>query len=58
VAFQVLIPAGEPGLRVASKAQAEQVRAVAVDRVGRQLGSLEAEAMKQLDGALRLHLGL
>jgi mRNA-degrading endonuclease toxin of MazEF toxin-antitoxin module len=35
-------------LRVASKAQAEQVGAVAVDRVGRQLGSLEAEAMKQL----------
>jgi mRNA interferase MazF len=58
LAFQVLIPAGESGLRVASKAQAEQVRAVAVDRVGRQLGSLEAETMKQLDGALRLHLGL
>jgi hypothetical protein len=43
-----IIRAGESGLRVASKAQAEQVRAVAVDRVGRQFGSLEAEAMKQL----------
>jgi len=58
LAFQVLIPAGQGGLRVDSKAQAEQVRAVAASRVGRQVGSLAAETMKQLDGALRLHLGL
>lgn len=56
--FQVLIQAGESGLRVPSKAQAEQVRAVSADRVGRQLGRLGTEALKQLDGALRLHLGL
>ena len=58
LAFQLLLPAGESGLRVISKAQAEQVRSISVDRVGRQVGSLAAEAMKHLDGALRLHLGL
>jgi mRNA interferase MazF len=56
--FQTAIPAGEAGLRRASKAQAEQVRAVAVTRVGRQLGSLSIESMKALDSALRTHLGL
>jgi mRNA interferase MazF len=56
--FQTLLPAEQSGLRVDSKAQAEQVRAVSVDRVGRSLGHLPAELMTQLDDALRLHLGL
>ena len=56
--FQTHIPAGEAGLRRASKAQAEQVRAIAVTRVGRQLGSLSIESMQALDSALRIHLGL
>src|SRR4051794_24359186 len=32
--FQTLLPADATGLRVASKAQAEQVRSVSVERVG------------------------
>ena len=38
--FQVLLPAHETGLRQDSKAQAEQVRAVAVQRVGTRLGTV------------------
>ena len=34
--FQVLLPADDSGLRVDCKAQAEQVRSVAVERVGSQ----------------------
>ncbi|HEY6744660.1 MAG TPA: type II toxin-antitoxin system PemK/MazF family toxin [Mycobacteriales bacterium] len=56
--FQVLIPEGGSGLRADSKAQAEQVRSVSVDRLGPALGRVPADVMEQLDAALRLHLGL
>ena len=56
--FQVRLPATETGLGVDSKAQAEQLRAVSVDRVRRQLGSVPAHLMSELDEALRLHLAL
>jgi len=55
--FQVLLPAAECGLRRDSKAQAEQVRSVAVIRIGRCVGVLPTDLAAQLDGALRLHLG-
>ena len=57
-AFQVLLPAGSAGLRVESKAQAEQVRAVSVDRLDTRLGALPAPLLAALDAALRLHLDL
>jgi mRNA interferase MazF len=57
--FQVALPVGEgSGLSVDSKAQAEQVRAVDIQRVGPALGQLPAGVMTQLDAALRLHLAL
>ena len=56
--FQVLLTAQDTGLHVDSKAQAEQVRAVSVDRLGPTLGRLPFEALDALDDALRLHLAL
>jgi mRNA interferase MazF len=56
--FQVLIPQTGSGLRSDSKAQAEQVRSVSVDRLGDALGRVPAGVMEQLDAALRLHLAL
>jgi mRNA interferase MazF len=56
--FQLLLPAAETGLPRDSKAQAEQVRSVAVDRVGPVLGSLDAGLAAALDEALRVHLAL
>lgn len=56
--FQVLLPAKECGLRRNSKAQAEQVRSVAVERVGQPVGRLPAALLAALDDALRLHLAL
>ena len=56
--FQVLLRAGQTGLREDSKAQAEQVRSVAVERIGKQIGRLPAAALAELDGALRVHLAL
>jgi mRNA interferase MazF len=56
--FQVLLPAAATGLAADSKAQAEQVRSVAVERVGRRVGVLGAELQSALDEALRLHLAL
>ena len=57
-AFQTLLPAAATGLRVDSKAQAEQVRAVSVERIGAALGAVPPELMLRLDDALRLHLQL
>ena len=56
--FQVLLPTAVSGLRVDSKAQAEQVRSVAVERVGERVGQLPAATVDALDEALRLHLAL
>lgn len=56
--FQVLLSAATTGLPVDSKAQAEQVRSIAVERVGARVGALTAEVQADLDEALRLHLAL
>jgi mRNA interferase MazF len=56
--FQVLLPGGESGLQVDSKAQAEQVRSVSAERLGPALGRLPLELMAQVEAALRLHLQL
>ncbi len=56
--FQTLLRAESTGMRVDSKAQAEQVRSVAVERVGPVLGRVSAQVMTELDEALRLHLQL
>lgn len=56
--FQVLLPADDTGLAADSKAQAEQVRAVDVVRIGPVVGRLPAVLRAQLDDAVRLHLAL
>lgn len=56
--FQVLLPAADTGLARDSKAQAEQVRSVAVERVGARLGVVPRAIMLKIDEALRLHLDL
>jgi mRNA interferase MazF len=56
--FQVRLPAALTGLRLDSKAQAEQVRSIAVERIGDLLGLLPRALMAELDEALRLHLAL
>ncbi len=56
--FQVLLVADESGLDRDSKAQAEQVRSISVERVGRLIGQVPVDLMAHLDDALRLHLAL
>ncbi|MBA3877462.1 MAG: mRNA interferase MazF9 [Anaerolinea sp.] len=56
--FQVLLPAVDTGLGRDSKAQAEQIRSVAVERVGDRLGVVPNALMLEIDEAVRLHLGL
>lgn len=56
--FQVLLEASATGLARDSKAQAEQVRSVAVERIGPLIASLDNEHIAALDEALRLHLAL
>jgi mRNA interferase MazF len=56
--FQVLLPAEATGLARDCKAQAEQVRAVAVERLRERRGTLSRAELQELDRALRLHLAL
>lgn len=56
--FQVMLEAGETGLDLDSKAQAEQLRSLDVSRLERRLGRLPPQLLWQLDGAIRLHLAL
>jgi mRNA interferase MazF len=56
--FQVLLQAAATGLQRDSKAQAEQVRSVAVERIGVRVAMVPPAVMAQVDEALRLHLSL
>ena len=56
--FQVFMRSADTGLERDSKAQAEQVRSVAVERIGPRLGLVRATVMLEIDEALRLHLAL
>ena len=56
--FQVLFPAADTGLDRDSKAQAEQVRSVSVERVSRKIGAAPPALMLAVDDALRIHLAL
>ena len=56
--FQVLLAADDTGLHRDSKAQAEQVRSIAVERVGERIGVLTSGSLAELDEALRIHLAL
>ncbi|HZV50232.1 MAG TPA: type II toxin-antitoxin system PemK/MazF family toxin [Candidatus Dormibacteraeota bacterium] len=56
--FQTLLKAAECGLPRDSKAQAERVRTVAVERLAGRIGAVPAASLRRLDDALRLHLAL
>jgi mRNA interferase MazF len=56
--FQVLLPAARTGLDRDSKAQAEQVRSVSVERLGARLGTVPGDLLADVEDALRLHLAL
>ena len=56
--FQVLLTSAATGLPRDSKAQAEQVRSVSIERVGTRIGTVPARLMADLEDALRLHLSL
>ncbi|MGH2408617.1 MAG: type II toxin-antitoxin system PemK/MazF family toxin [Candidatus Limnocylindrales bacterium] len=56
--FQVVLPAAATGLDRDSKAQAEQIRSIAIERVGARLGVVPHALMLAIDEAMRVHLGL
>ena len=56
--FQVLLPGKRTGLPRTSRAQAEQTRAVSVQRIGAKIGRTPRDLLAALDDAIRLHLAL
>lgn len=56
--FQVLLPARRCRLTRTSKAQAEQIRSVSIERIGDVAGHVPADLLEDLGDAIRLHLAL
>ena len=56
--FQVLLAASRTGLRKDTNAQAEQIRSVAVERVGERIGLVPYALLSKLEEAIRIHLDL
>ncbi|KAA1250040.1 type II toxin-antitoxin system PemK/MazF family toxin [Mycobacterium simiae] len=56
--FQAFLSAPTSGLQVESKAQAEQVRSIATQRLLRRIGRVSPDELVDIDAALRLHLAL
>lgn len=56
--FQVFLAAARTGLSRDSKAQADQMRAVSVERVGDRIGLVPYALLSKLDEAIRIHLDL
>ena len=56
--FQVRLAAHSCGLSRESKAQAEQIRAVAIERLRNRVGRTPQRTMAEIDAAMRLHLVL
>jgi mRNA interferase MazF len=56
--FQVLLTPAATCLPRASKVQAEQIRSVALEHIGRPLGNVPPSIMSDVDEAMRLHLAL
>jgi mRNA interferase MazF len=57
--FEVALAGGESGLPKDSKAQAQQIRTIAKERItSAAVGRLQADKMVAIDAAIRLHLAL
>ena len=57
--FEVLLPEGCCGLTKASKAQAQQIRTIAKERLrGKVVGHLDEAFLRQVEDAIRLHLSI
>ena len=56
--WQVLLLPEPTGLDETSVAQADQIRAISIRRVGATIGSVPPDLMAEIDDAIRLHLDL
>lgn len=56
--FEAAIPAGPSGLRVDSKAKADQIRTVAKARLRKRLGALDEKHLASVERAALIHLGM
>ena len=56
--FEVLFPPAQSGLPRASKAKCNQIRTIDKRRLLKSLGNISIDAMREVEDALRLHLGM
>ena len=56
--FEVFFPSGKSGLSKTSKAKCNQVRTIDKRRLIKSLGKISNEKLKEIEEALRIHLGM
>jgi len=57
--FEVLLTSENCGLNKMCKAQAQQIRTIAKERIkGKKIGAVDEETIQQIDAAIRLHLNI
>jgi len=56
--FEVLFPPEKSGLPKESKVKCNQIRTIDKRRLIRSLGEISNEKLKEVEGALRIHLGM
>jgi mRNA interferase MazF len=56
--FEILIPAGESGLKQDSKAKANQIRTIDKQRLIRSVGFLSPVKISELENAIAVHLDM
>lgn len=56
--FEVFIPSNKSGLSKNSKAKCNQIRTIDKKRLIKTLGSISYEKLKEIEIALRIHLGM
>ncbi len=54
----MLIPEGATDLPLLSKVQAEQIRALSIERIAEPIGRMPDDLMAAIDDAIRIHLAL
>lgn len=55
---EVFLERGQAGLRADSVAMCQQVRTIAVSRLGKRMGFLDPNTLESISGGLRVHLAL
>ena len=56
--YEVLLPAGEAGIKNDSKAKGNQIRTIDKSRLKEKIGKLRSSKIREIENAILIHLGI